>query len=262
MIPNPDTLDAGEPLGLATPGDVLSGDLAAWKARCAQILAERGKHLQAVGEDFVPDRAEVPQMLAEHRRQISAEIWRRELERWPHGDYQHADVRNLLPGQRADAVRAWVADEGARFLLLTGAVGRGKTHLSFALGNYYAALGWRCRAWSEKRYLDALRPSSDPEYPDWQVRKYAQGADFLILDDLGAENTPGEPLSEFVRREMHDLLSARLKGSRRTVISTNLSPRQLAGMYGPRIVSRIHQQATSITITGEDLRVAALPDHW
>lgn len=261
-MPNPDTPDAGESLGLTTPGDVLNGELAEMKARCAQILATRGQHLQLVDGDFVPDRTKVPEMLAEHRRQISADIWKRELQRWPHGDYEHADVRQLIPGQQADTVRAWVADDNARFLLLTGAVGRGKTHLSFALGNYYATLGWRCRAWSEKRYLDALRPDSDPEYPDWQVRKYAQGADFLILDDLAAENTPGEPLSEFVRREMHDLLSARLKGTRRTVISTNLGPRQLAGMYGPRIVSRIHQQATTITVTGEDLRVASLPDHW
>ena len=58
--------------------------------------------------------------------------------------------------------------------------------------------------------------------------------DLLILDDLGSEMT-----TSFVQSALYQIVNTRQMERRSTIISTNLTPGELARRYTPQIASRI-----------------------
>lgn len=79
-------------------------------------------------------------------------------------------------------------------------------------------------------------------------------ANLLILDDLGTE-----PSSDFRYAELLSLLELRKARGRdhavKTIISSNLDPRQLTQSYNERIASRIVGEFKTLKFFGEDIRV-------
>ena len=73
--------------------------------------------------------------------------------------------------------------------------------------------------------------------------------DLLILDDLGTEMT-----TAFVQSALYQIVNTRLMEKRSTIISTNLSPNQLAQRYSPQIASRIEGEYQVLPFVGEDIR--------
>lgn len=73
---------------------------------------------------------------------------------------------------------------------------------------------------------------------------YAKRA-FVVFDDLGAARA-----TDYVLSELTDLLFARWKNQRQTIITTNHSPEQLEQWFSERLGSRLHEgiilQATGI----------------
>jgi len=74
-------------------------------------------------------------------------------------------------------------------------------------------------------------------------------ADLLIIDDLGTELT-----NSFTNTEIFNIVNSRLIKGNKTIISTNLSPMQIANTYTDRIFSRIFSKFTAIKFFGPDLR--------
>ena len=74
--------------------------------------------------------------------------------------------------------------------------------------------------------------------------------DLLILDDLGTEMT-----TSFVVSALYQIVNTRLLERRSTIISTNLTPDQIAGRYSPQIASRIEGEYEILPFFGEDIRV-------
>ena len=76
--------------------------------------------------------------------------------------------------------------------------------------------------------------------------------DLLFIDDLGTEpqtrNTSGYLFQVINERNMND---------RHTIISTNLNPERMEGMYEQRVASRLMDvsRTTAIRFYGEDLRL-------
>ncbi|QXM07388.1 ATP-binding protein [Crassaminicella indica] len=74
-------------------------------------------------------------------------------------------------------------------------------------------------------------------------------SDLLIIDDLGTELT-----NTFTNTEIFNILNTRLIQDKKIIISTNLSPAQLANTYSDRVFSRIVGAFTKHKFYGPDLR--------
>ena len=136
-------------------------------------------------------------------------------------------------------------------LLLFGAPGLGKTHLSAAIA----------REVSEKGF-SVVYDTAGHIFEQFENQKFAreEGAssdvervlhcDLLILDDLGSEMT-----TAFVQSALYQIVNTRLLEKRSTIINTNLSPEKLAQRYTPQIASRIEGEYELLPFVGEDIRV-------
>jgi len=86
-------------------------------------------------------------------------------------------------------------------------------------------------------------------WEDWQVAaKRFERYPYLVIDDLGFQ-----PNTDYVRLRMAKLLISRYEADNKTIITSNLSPDQLAKELDPRVASRL--QDGVILYTGEkDMR--------
>ena len=73
--------------------------------------------------------------------------------------------------------------------------------------------------------------------------------DLLILDDLGTEFT-----TQFVTASMYNLINSRLLAAKPTIISTNLSMKDLNDKYTERFTSRIIGGYDRLVFLGRDIR--------
>ncbi len=74
--------------------------------------------------------------------------------------------------------------------------------------------------------------------------------DLLVIDDLGTEGTNHNTITEFF-----NILNARLLNKKSTIISTNMTPNELTGVYTERIVSRLIGNYKFYKFFGRDIRV-------
>ena len=135
-------------------------------------------------------------------------------------------------------------------LLLFGAPGLGKTHLSAAIA----------REVSEKGY-SVVYDTAGHVFGQFEQQKFAReeeaddhvervlNCDLLILDDLGSEMT-----TAFVQSALYQIVNTRLLERRSTIISTNLSPEKLAQRYTPQIASRLEGEYQLLPFVGKDIR--------
>ena len=76
------------------------------------------------------------------------------------------------------------------------------------------------------------------------------GCDLLIIDDLGTEFT-----NAFVASQLFSCISERDLGRRPTIISTNLSLRDIQNRYSDRVFSRLTSSYELCKLTGRDIRL-------
>lgn len=74
-------------------------------------------------------------------------------------------------------------------------------------------------------------------------------ADLLIIDDLGTEMS-----NTFTNSEIFNIVNTRLLRSKKTIISTNLTPKQISDTYTDRVFSRIFDKFNPLKFYGNDLR--------
>ncbi len=143
-------------------------------------------------------------------------------------------------------------DKGAN-LLLIGNTGTGKTHISTAIAQRVISGGFDVLydtaqniigAFADDQFRDRYRQ------PEPEADKYLE-CDLLILDDLGAEYT-----NQLTVSCLYNLINTRQNKGLSTIISTNLSAKELAGKYEGRIYSRIvGSDYTVLYFTGKDHRI-------
>lgn len=74
-------------------------------------------------------------------------------------------------------------------------------------------------------------------------------ADLLIVDDLGTEVS-----NTFTNAEIFNIVNTRLIASKKTLISTNLTPKEISEIYTDRVFSRILDKFIPLKFYGNDLR--------
>ncbi len=156
--------------------------------------------------------------------------------------------------QRALSNARDFASDPEGWLVLSGRIGSGKTHLAAAVGNARLAHGDVVLFITAPDLLDHLRstygPSSEIGYDEQFDR--IRSAQLLVLDDLGAENP-----SPWAGEKLYQLLNHRHSLNLPTVITTNVDLDSLEG----RVRSRMLDEAIirHVEISAPDYRTPAPP---
>lgn len=143
---------------------------------------------------------------------------------------------------------------GAPGAFIHGNAGTGKTHLMKALFNFL--IDWKISLhetgqysplrvyWMNMSYwLDDLRNEV------YSVKKIAQRADILFIDDIGASNK-----TDWVQDQVFQLIDWRAERELQTFATSNLKIGDLAPLYGERVVSRLMSLVVIVPMIGKDKR--------
>lgn len=138
-------------------------------------------------------------------------------------------------------------------LMFKGATGLGKTHLSLAIAGEALDKGYGVIYSSTQNLAVALEKErfdkvggDRPEDTNSQLIS----CDLLILDDLGTEFS-----SSYAGAALYNIINTRLLAQKPTIISTNLSFKELETRYSERFASRIFGSYSIFEFIGADIRV-------
>lgn len=138
--------------------------------------------------------------------------------------------------------------DNIRGLRLAGTCGCGKTHLASAILNNLISKNIPCMYVVVPELLDSLRIGfNDKEVLKRATEKIelAKKVNVLMLDDLGAEHS-----TDWAKEQLYLLINARYENDLTTIITTNLLSQELFKQLGNRIMSRIVEMTTAVTIKG------------
>ncbi len=144
-------------------------------------------------------------------------------------------------------------DEHYENLYFYGTVGTGKSFLSICIAKELLDSGHSVLYFSAAGLFELLSSYAFGRKPREDFASFLDelySSDLLIIDDLGTELTNG-----FVKTQLFECINERHIRSRSTIISTNLSLRELQGVYSDRIFSRITSNYMVCKLTGPDIRV-------
>lgn len=136
----------------------------------------------------------------------------------------------------------------ARSLFFTGSTGLGKTHLSLAIAREVAEKGYNVAYGSASDFLRAIEDEHFGRVENRQTMDGLLEADLLIFDDLGAEFS-----TSFSAAAIYNLINTRSVRRKPTIISSNLTSKELGEKYSQRVVSRLYQ-FVYLRFVGKDIR--------
>ncbi|MFC9331424.1 ATP-binding protein [Kitasatospora sp. NPDC057015] len=141
----------------------------------------------------------------------------------------------------------------ARSLLLLGETGTGKTHQAYGAIRTLLGAGVRLRwrAVSSVSFHAMMRPR--PGVDTEREMRALETTPLLLLDDLGAAKA-----SEFTEEITYRLVDYRYQHRLPTLITSNITPGELAGFLGDRSASRLRQMCHKAILGGPDRRHAPL----
>ncbi|MBQ9609291.1 MAG: ATP-binding protein [Lachnospiraceae bacterium] len=136
-------------------------------------------------------------------------------------------------------------------ILIYGETGLGKTFLTNCIAKELLDREHSVFYLSTNELFDQILSNyimnNNPDYED--LYNYLYTCELLIIDDLGTELT-----NNFVRSQLFEIINKREISGRKTLISTNLSMKDLRDRYSERIMSRIIDNYTVFNIYGDNIR--------
>lgn len=142
-------------------------------------------------------------------------------------------------------------------LFISGATGVGKTFLTNCIAKELLDRGYFTIYLSAIRLFDILSEatfrSSRTDREDASAEficRHIYDCDLLIIDDLGTEM-----INSFTTAQLFHCINERIIRKKHTIISTNLSLKQLQENYSERIFSRIANKYSFIRLIGNDIRM-------
>lgn len=143
----------------------------------------------------------------------------------------------------------------SRSILMRGATGLGKTHLSLAIANELLQKGFYVVYVSAPSVLSKLENSHFDfnSKEEEQILRTLSDCDLLIIDDLGTEFS-----SQYTKSTVYNIFNNRLLKNKPSIINTNLTIRELESAYSQRFVSRVIDSCDKLDFVGKDIRASRL----
>jgi hypothetical protein len=141
-------------------------------------------------------------------------------------------------------LRSWLTCDGDPWLVLWGPIGHGKSGLAIGLARLYIEQGRSVLIRKVPELLDRLRQTYGDEGESLAALEQSMSdVELLVLDDLGADETTRTGKSSWPREKLFKLINHRYDNLRRTIITTNLEPVDLAAHVTDRTFDRIREMA-------------------
>ncbi len=137
-------------------------------------------------------------------------------------------------------------------LFLYGAPGLGKTFLSSAIANALLKEGISVLYQSAGQIVDLLsevRFGRGENEAKSLLKEQLLKTDLLIIDDLGTE-----VINSMTDADIFSVVNSRIMAEKSTIISTNLSLRDIERIYSSRMLSRIMGHFKTLYFYGTDIR--------
>lgn len=144
---------------------------------------------------------------------------------------------------------------GVKNLIFTGHAGSGKTFAATAVAGEVMQKGYTAAIMTAFGFVENMRAyhttfdDSKESYPSPVL-----DCDLLVIDDLGTESI----LKNITLEYLYLVLNERMISGKHTLVTTNLTPNDLASRYGERTASRLFDKrvAYAVPFPDEDLRDA------
>jgi DNA replication protein DnaC len=133
---------------------------------------------------------------------------------------------------------------------MQGETGLGKTHLSLAIAGEVIEKGYTVLYNSAQNIFNELQKERFGKGDsDGRFEPMVLECDLLVIDDLGAEFS-----TQFTNAALYNIVNTRINASLPTIISTNLSLKELEERYTRRISSRLIGEYNTLYFIGGDVR--------
>lgn len=145
-------------------------------------------------------------------------------------------------------------DTNTKSMVFYGSTGLGKTFLCLCIADKLMKKKKNVLYDSAISMFDKLSSyefspqKSENEYKTYHHLVYE--CDLLIIDDLGTEIT-----NSFVKKELFEIVNARINYNKKTIISTNLDNFDMQERYEERIFSRFSSNYNMYNFVGKDIRM-------
>ena len=140
-------------------------------------------------------------------------------------------------------------DKDSVSLYFCGRTGLGKTHLSLAIANEAIKKGYNVVYGSVINFLNKLEREKFGRADSFETEDILIDADLLILDDLGAEFSSAVAMSS-----LYNIINSRIARGVPTIISSNLSVKEVQERYPESVASRIIGTFKIVEFSGKDIR--------
>jgi len=147
-------------------------------------------------------------------------------------------------------------DSASDNMLIYGKTGVGKTFLSNCIARELINCGHTVIYLSAPQLFELIEKhkfsKAKTEVPEVMETKlqYIFECDLLIIDDLGTEFN-----NSFISSQLYYCMNERYLRQKSTLISTNLSLKEIRDSYSDRIYSRLFNDYVLIKIYGDDIRI-------
>lgn len=136
-------------------------------------------------------------------------------------------------------------------IMFLGTWGNGKSHLAAAIVHAVKAQGHTAVFASVPEVLSRIRATYNDEARETEAQLMfgLREAKLTVLDDLGVEKK-----SDWTLEKVYELIDARYRARRPTIVTTNLTPDELEEQIGPRAYDRLLEMCLPVVNRGTSYR--------
>lgn len=129
--------------------------------------------------------------------------------------------------------------------------GTGKTLLAVLATKTLMGFGVDCYFVQFSEMIDTFTAGWRDEAERAWFNKRIRNATMLVIDDLGREH---KGRSEVVESMLDQVIRHRVANALPTLLTTNYSPQEIQGGYGPNVMSLLYERSAWVEVAGRDYR--------